>query len=202
MKNTENAKRDGIKKNGKRLGTNGKHSFVNGRMGDMVTGEKGQGFINPTRGAVTIAGMIGEIASFIDEDPSSFYSLIIGTDSQAKNSNGHSEIDYVSAIIVYRKGKGARYFWRKEKHFQRPILRDKIYTETLMSLDIAQKIVPDVRKHISPSKYDLEIHIDVGPLGPTREMIREVVGMVNGNGFVAKTKPYSWGASSVADKHT
>jgi len=70
-----------------------------------------------------------------------------------------------------------------------------------MSLDIAEKIVPKIRKKVSPAKYDLEIHIDVGPLGPTREMIREVVGMVNGNGFTAKTKPESWGASSVADKH-
>ncbi|MBU3957376.1 ribonuclease H-like YkuK family protein, partial [Patescibacteria group bacterium] len=39
-------------------------------------------------------------------------------------------------------------------------------------------------------------------IGPTREMIKEVVGMVNGNGFVAKTKPESYGAFVVADKHT
>jgi len=71
-----------------------------------------------------------------------------------------------------------------------------------MSLNLAQVIVPDIRKRISPAKYDLEIHIDVGSLGPTREMIREVVGLVTGNGFTAKTKPDSWGASSVADKHT
>ena len=71
-----------------------------------------------------------------------------------------------------------------------------------MSLDAAEKIVPEIRKLITPSKYDLEIHIDVGSLGPTREMIREVVGIVNGNGYVAKTKPDSWGASSVADKYT
>jgi len=81
-------------------------------------------------------------------------------------------------------------------------LRDRIYTETLMSLELAQKIVPEIRKVITAAKYDLEIHIDVGALGPTREMIKEVVGMVSGNGFVAKTKPESWGASSVADKHT
>lgn len=71
-----------------------------------------------------------------------------------------------------------------------------------MSLDCAQTLVPDLRRAISPAKYDFEIHIDVGALGPTREMIKEVVGMVTGNGFVAKTKPESWGASSVADKHT
>jgi hypothetical protein len=71
-----------------------------------------------------------------------------------------------------------------------------------MSLETAREMVPLLRKHISASKYDFEIHIDVGPLGPTREMIKEVVGMVQGSGYTAKTKPDSWGASSVADKHT
>src|SRR3972149_2264046 len=114
-----------------------------------------------------------------------------------------SEINFVTAIVVHRRGRGARYFWKKEKKYVKvPVLRDKIYTETTMSLEIAEEFVPELRKRISPAKYDLEIHIDVGPLGPTREMIREVVGMVNGNGYVAKTKPDSWGASSVADKHT
>jgi len=159
-------------------------------------------FFSPTKGKMRISGMISDIARFVDEEPASFYRLVIGTDSQTKKLNGKSETDFVTAIIVHRKGKGARYFWKKEKRDSLLVLRDKIYTETLMSLDVAQTIVPDIRKEISPAKYDLEIHIDVGPLGPTREMIREVVGMVNGNGFVAKTKPDSWGASSVADKHT
>lgn len=167
-------------------------------------------FHSPTNGVVTITKMISDISKFVDEEPSSFYRLVIGTDSQARRVNGKSELDFVTAIVVHRIGKGARYYWRKERKLldtktnaaQRiKALRDKIYTETLMSLDVAQKIVPRVRKHVSPSKYDLEIHIDVGPLGPTREMIREVVGMVSGNGFKAKTKPESWGAYSVADKY-
>ena len=33
-------------------------------------------------------------------------------------------------------------------------------------------------------------------------MIKEVVGIVTGNGYVAKTKPEAYGASYVADKHT
>lgn len=160
-------------------------------------------FTSPSRGVLTNSDMISEISSFVNEEPDRYYRLVIGTDSQTRKTNGTSEVDFVSAIIVHRIGRGARYFWRKEKRTgYPPVLRDKIYTETLMSLDIAQKIVPEIRKRISPAKYDLEIHIDVGPFGPTREMIREVVGMVNGNGFVAKTKPDSWGASSVADKHT
>ncbi|MBU0569643.1 ribonuclease H-like YkuK family protein [Patescibacteria group bacterium] len=163
---------------------------------------RNESFINPTKGVMKKNEMIADIAGFVDEEPGSFYRLVIGTDSQTRRNNGKSEIDFVSAVIVHRIGRGARYYWRKEKiDGEKVLLRDKIYKETLMSLDVAQSIVPKIRKVVSPAKYDLEIHIDVGPLGPTREMIREVVGMVNGNGFIAKTKPESWGASSVADKH-
>jgi len=163
--------------------------------------ERDRKFISPSEGYLTISEMIDRISSFVEEDSGSFYRLVIGTDSQAKRLKGEPQIDYVSAVIVHRQGKGAKYFWRKTKINKIPVLRDKIYTETQMSLDLAQEIVPLIRESVKPSRYDLEIHIDVGSLGPTREMIREVVGMVNGNGFTAKTKPESWGASCVADKH-
>jgi len=159
-------------------------------------------FISPTKGPLSISQVVREVSSFVDEDPTRFYRLVIGTDSQTRKINGKAEIDFVTAIVVHRKGRGARYFWKKEKVYREPVLRDKIYTETSMSLDLAHNIVPMLRKEISAVKYDFEIHIDVGPIGPTRDMIKEVVGMVNGNGFTAKTKPESWGASSVADKHT
>jgi len=159
-------------------------------------------FRSPKGKHFTTSALSSEIKSFIDTDPQSFYSLIIGTDSQSKRLNGVSEINYVTAIVIYRRKKGARYFWHERRAVKKLVLREKIYTETLMSLEIAEKFIPEIRKQVPPTKYDLEIHIDVGPLGSTREMIREVVGMVTGNGYVAKTKPESWGASSVADKHT
>ena len=49
---------------------------------------------------------------------------------------------------------------------------------------------------------DIEIHLDVGEQGKTKEIIREVVGMVTGSGFDAIIKPDSYGASKVADKFT
>lgn len=160
-------------------------------------------FESPSKGTVSTPEMIGEIASFVKKEPGDFYRLVIGTDSQTKRINGKAEIDFVTAVVVHRQGHGARYFWKKEKkEIKVPVLRDKIYTETSISLMTAEEIVPLLRAAVTPAKYDLEIHIDVGPLGPTREMIREVVGMVSGNGYTAKTKPDSWGASSVADKHT
>jgi predicted RNase H-related nuclease YkuK (DUF458 family) len=81
-------------------------------------------------------------------------------------------------------------------------LRDKIYQEVLSSLEMAHNLVPELKTKLAEysEKYDLEIHIDVGESGKTREMIKEVVGMVTGSGFVAKTKPYSYAASNIADK--
>lgn len=159
-------------------------------------------YYSPTHGYVSVPKMLAEIANFVQQEPDAFYRLVIGTDSQIKRINSHSETDFVTAVIVHRQGRGARYFWRKVKVNRAPVLRDKIYTETLTSLETAHEIVPKLREVLPSAKYDFEIHIDVGPIGETRDMIREVVGMVNGNGFVARTKPDSWGASSVADKHT
>jgi len=159
-------------------------------------------YISPTLGRLSSKKMITEISKFVKKEPNQFYRLVIGTDSQAKRTNGKVEYDFVTAIIIHRQGRGAKYFWKKEKAKLPPVLRQKIWGETTRSLETAHELVPSLRAAISPSKYDLEIHIDVGALGKTREMIREVVGMVNGNGFTARTKPESWGASSVADKHT
>ena len=158
-------------------------------------------FTSPTKGELTVAEVVDEIKGFINDGPDSSYLVVIGSDSQAKHVNNHSEIDFVTAVIVHRQGKGARYFYRKEKSSMVPVLRAKIWTETQMSLTTANQLAPLLRQAISPAKYDLEIHVDVGPFGPTREMIKEVVGMVQGNGYKAKTKPESWGASTVADKH-
>ena len=50
-------------------------------------------------------------------------------------------------------------------------------------------------------KFDLEIHVDVGTNGETRTMIQELVGIIRANHFEAKTKPESYAASKVADRH-
>lgn len=166
----------------------------------MVT--ETNGFMSPTLGAVKNSQVVEEIAKFVKAEADAYYTVVIGTDSQTKAIDGESQVDYVTAVIVHREGYGARYFWRKERIAQKPVLRDKIYRETLMSITTASEMVPELRLAISAAKYDFEIHVDVGTAGPTREMIKEVTGMVRANGFAVKTKPESWGASTVADKHT
>lgn len=171
-------------------------------LGDEEESSPKETFWSPTKGKLSLNGVVNEISSFINEDSQALYRVVIGSDSQAKRINGDAEIDFVSAVVIHRIGRGGRYFWTKQRQLRRYVLREKIYTETLLSLQLAEKLVPLLRREIPASKYDLEIHIDVGPLGPTREMIKEVVGMVAGSGYTAKTKPESYGASVVADKHT
>jgi len=47
----------------------------------------------------------------------------------------------------------------------------------------------------------VEVHIDVGQNGPTREVIKELVGLVKSSGFEARIKPDAYVASTVADKY-
>lgn len=160
-------------------------------------------FTSPSKGDLDVDCLVREIVNFFKEDPNVNYTLVIGSDSQVKHENGLQEVDFVSAIVIHRSGKGGRYFYRKIKDQKIYALREKIYTETYLSLELAGRIVPILKDALAGlAPYDMEIHIDVGDVGPTREMIKEVVGMVTGNGFTAKTKPESYAASVVADKYT
>jgi hypothetical protein len=157
-------------------------------------------FRSPTKGRMKLAKVAKEISGYINEDSQSKYRLIVGTDS-----NGDKKADFVTAIIVYRVGRGGRYFWRKTNGGKiYHTLRDRIYQEVTLSLKIAQEMLGQLEsllKSAGEPNYDFQIHIDVGQKGPTRDMIKEVVGMVRGNGFKAKIKPGSYAASNVADKY-
>lgn len=160
-------------------------------------------FENPNLGRLSIEQLTKNITSFIKADVNRSYRLVIGSDSREKRLNGKRELNLVGAIIIHRQGKGGRYFYQKQKRVHPHSIREKIYAETLFSLEIATELLPLINKELNGKRlYELEIHIDVGRIGETREMIKEVVGMVTGNGFTAKTKPESFGASKVADKHT
>lgn len=164
-------------------------------------------FRSQTHGILKVTDIINKIKNFLEDDPNAQYSLVIGTDSHEKKSQDEkigSTLTMVTAILIHRKGFGGKYFWRRQYIKNIHSLREKIYSETITSLTFASIFVPLFKKHLNGHSpiYDLEIHVDVGEHGDTREMIKEVVGMVTGNGFVAKTKPDAYAASYVADKHT
>lgn len=155
-------------------------------------------FQSPTYGQVDFAEVITKIVDYVESDPEYPYRLIVGTDSQLKNGTG---ADFVTAIIIHRVGAGAIYFWQRQNKNHQYVLRQRIYDEALMSLSAADNLVTAFGRENGLMKH-LEIHVDVGQQGPTREIIAEVVGMIRGNGFNVKIKPDAYGAAKVADRHT
>ncbi len=155
-------------------------------------------FTSPSRGNLSLDEVFVDVVAYIDDKPKEQYKLIIGTDSQAHN---RQEVCFVTAIIIHRVGKGARYFFRRQKHHYMESLRQRIYYETFLSLEVATMVTAKLAENGHPH-LNMEIHLDVGEKGDTKELIREVVGMVIGSGFQACIKPESYGASKVADKYT
>ena len=159
-------------------------------------------FRNPTKGRLSWSHLGGEIKKFILSDQESSYRLIIGSDSRIKKREGRQDLDLVTAVVIHRKGRGGRYFWCKQSIKNVYSLKEKLYRETIASLEVAHKLMGILKEDLNGHFETLEIHIDVGERGPSREMIKELVGMVTGNGFTARTKPGAYAASSVADKYT
>jgi len=153
-------------------------------------------FVSPSRGSMTFDDMFRDIMSYVEQSPNDRYRLIIGTDSQSQD-----DLTLVTAVIIHRVGKGGRYYYQRSRHRAIKNLQQKIYYETSVSLGLGSKLA----KRLAENGYanmNIEIHLDVGTAGPTKEMIREVVGMVTGSGFDARIKPDSFGASTVADRYS
>ncbi|MBM7855181.1 putative RNase H-related nuclease YkuK (DUF458 family) [Desulfohalotomaculum tongense] len=153
-------------------------------------------FISPTKGKLSFEEMMQDIINYITGLPHSSYKIIIGSDSQVKN-----QTCYITAVIVHRMGKGAKYYYRKRTEPKVKSLRQKIFYETSLSLEVGG-LITRYFSQIGHMDEQVEIHIDVGKQGDTKDLIKEVVGMVTGSGFQAKIKPDAYGASSVADKHS
>ncbi len=153
-------------------------------------------FFSPTQGQLTFDEMFREILRFMDEDPEGAYKVIVGTDSQLRD-----DTCFVTAVIVHRLGKGARFFYQRRRQEKILSLRQRIFYEASLSLGLAGRLADRLAGN-GHAGLDVEIHLDVGKQGETRDLIREVVGMITGSGFDAKIKPDSYGASKVADKYT
>lgn len=154
-------------------------------------------FHSPTHGEVSFSEVVRRLTAYISEEREQKYRVVIGTDSQIRNGK---EVDFVTALIIHRLGRGGIYFWQRERVARPYSLKERIYEEATRSMEMAQKFLSEFKNQVL--EYDLEIHVDIGRLGETRVMINEVVGMIRGSGFKVKIKPEAYGAQTVADKYT
>jgi hypothetical protein len=162
-------------------------------------------FYSPTKGDLKMDEVIAELINYISEKPEKFYDIIIGCDSSSSE-----EPHFPLAIVVLRVGEGGRFFLKKIAYKGRKFYtwKTRILEEVFLSCQLALYLREEFEKEIKNFKpdtlhYQLRyIHADVGENGQTKDMIKEVVGLIRGNGFEPKIKPESFAASSVADRYS
>ncbi|MBE0635191.1 hypothetical protein IH601_04280, partial [Candidatus Bipolaricaulota bacterium] len=146
-----------------------------------------QTFHNPSIGEMTfddvVATLIAEMTGISDER----FELLIGTDS----STSLDHLELVSAIVLHKIGRGGRYFWTRTKERRTPSLRLKIWREAWLSFELAQHVMARLESE-SLLQFNLEIHVDIGENGRTKELIDEVVGMIIGSGLAVRIKPHAY----------
>lgn len=167
-----------------------------------------QEFFNSSNGLkLALTEVADEIVRFMKAEPERKYKVTIGTDS-LRLATGMA--DFVTAVVVHRIGQGGRYFWRRQELGKFHNLRDRIIKEVLISIDLSKEVLVQLKKLSSTEQFlstepvpqwDFEVHVDVGENGPTKQMIQEVVGMVRAYNLEPVTKPGSYAASNVADRH-
>lgn len=164
-------------------------------------------FYNPSLGQVDFDRVVREIISYIFQKPENVYEIIIGCDSSS-----NKEPFFPVAVVVLRKGAGGRFFLKRMRYAKRDQKKFgnwkmRVLQEVLFSCELALCLKERFQKELegSPlsSRYQLRyIHADVGENGATKDMIREITGLIRGNGFEPKIKPQAFVASSVADRYT
>lgn len=155
-------------------------------------------FQSPTYGELELTQVREKILQFLSKDPDKTYKLVVGSDSQPHNGSG---VDFVTAIVIHRVGTGGIYFWKRTVNKKTYVLRQRMYEEATMSLEMAETVLALLYRD-GITKYDVEIHVDIGKFGDTHDMINEIVGMIRGSGYTVKIKPESYAASKVADRYT
>lgn len=167
-------------------------------------------FFSPSKGNLTLDEVIKEIFGYMQESPENQYEVIVGCDSPSSDKPF-----FPIAIVVLRTGFGGRFFLKKMqypdnflKRFANINWKNRILQEVYLSCELALSLRETLEKE-NPSagsghvNYKFEyIHADVGEVGKTKEMVKEVVGLIKGNGFEPKIKPYSFAATVVADRYT
>lgn len=149
---------------------------------------------------ISIEKVVEELVDYMRLNPDAEYKITVGTDSE-----GTKETQFVTAIAIVKVGNGGRYFWTKSEKIFCPTLQDRIYKETMRSIVTVQELKEQIRKIFGNEPFwnnKITVHLDVGKIGATKDMVEAVVGMVKGYGFEAVIKPYSYVAFALADRHT
>lgn len=155
-------------------------------------------FFSPTKGRLTLLQVVEDVMSEIEGSANDEFRIMVGTDSQPKPAS--RSVTFVTAIIVHHVGKGGRYYVHKEQHHHMYALKQRMMTEAAYSLQIGGLL--SEKLNTSEIDYPIEVHLDIGERGATKQVVREIVAWITQSGYEAKIKPDAYGASKVADRYT
>ena len=119
--------------------------------------------------------------------------VCIGSDSHVYGN----EIQYATAIVFVRKGKGAFTFIRKQKEFHKISIKERMLNEVNKSVEIAYRIFEILEKY----NVEMEVHADINtdPDFKSNIALKDAMGYILGMGYVFKAKPYAFASSNCAD---
>ncbi|MDO5649411.1 MAG: ribonuclease H-like YkuK family protein [Gallicola sp.] len=162
-------------------------------------------FHSQTYGLVNLKEISTIIMKEIKKSPMEEYIIAIGSDSQ-----NTTRTKLVEVIVLQKVGKGGVFFYRITSFKPIRDLRRKLIAETEKTIGLGISFLEELENLYIEEGFDyqdydlsLQIHCDVGKEGSSNQMVPMVVGYVKGvmmDCYEVKIKPYSFAASTVADK--
>jgi hypothetical protein len=161
-------------------------------------------FFNSTQKNMSLEDVEINILDFINKTPRGDFKIMVGTDSQLIGQ----QTCFATGVVIHRVGHGAWCCINKHIEPRRiTSLREKIHMETVSTYEVICTLndlitlkTSEILLGSKDSTFKIEAHIDVGRNGATRTLIREMLGYFEGIGIPTQIKPYSFVASSYANR--
>ena len=141
----------------------------------------------------TLSGdSIDDIREHIKKYATPQFTLHVGTDT--KPNKLYTTL--ITTICFREQGKGAVVAYQKAKIQVFPTIRDRLFHETFISLEVARAIT-DIAGRTPTIHADENPHQDA----VSSQVVDVVVGMIKGMGYPVLVKPEAW-AADIADMYT
>ncbi|QGG48811.1 ribonuclease H-like YkuK family protein [Heliorestis convoluta] len=151
------------------------------------------------QGLLPLEHVVQAFHTFSTEYPDAKVSIWVGTDSQKHGCSTR----VVTSLTVYRQSKGAQSYQYIHTLNRLLPLGEKLEYETHMSIEVIGQLRQILNEKVLC--YELELHIDGGHRGKSRQHLQRIVGwaesLASVYNYSIRTKPLAFGATSVADRY-
>lgn len=119
--------------------------------------------------------------------------VCVGSDSHVYGES----IQYATAVVFIREGKGAFTFIRKQREIQKISIKERMLNEVNKSVEIAYSICEILEKY----NIEMEVHADINtdPEFKSNYALKDAMGYILGMGYTFKAKPFAFASTNCAD---